>query len=127
MSSSTATSQPGLQADAAWETVCLVDDLVPGSGVCVLFNHRQVALFTIGKPARLYAIGNYDPFSEANVLSRGIVGSLKGRPVVASPIFKQHFCLDTGACLEDAAVRVDVFPARISGGHVQLQRPQPGA
>lgn len=111
------TEKPG---DDAWESVCLIDDLVQGSGVCVLFEHRQVALFYLGKPPQVYAIANFDPFSDANVLSRGIIGSLQGKPVVASPIFKQHFCLETGQCLEDDSVCVDAFPARIEGNHVQL-------
>ena len=41
------------------------------------------------------------PFSDANVMSRGIVGS-PGRPAdtVASPMYKQVFDLATGACLD---------------------------
>jgi nitrite reductase (NADH) small subunit len=99
----------------------MTDDLVMGSGVCVLFHHRQVAIFTVGKPPVVHAIANHDPFSKANVLSRGIIGSLQGRPVVASPIFKQHFCLQSGRCIEDDSVAVEVYPARIAGNHVQLK------
>ena len=106
--------------EASWESVCQVDDLVRGSGVCVLFNYRQVALFYVGKPPVVHAIGNFDPFSKANVLSRGIVGSMKDTLVVASPIFKQHFSLETGTCLEDASVQVQVYQARIAGNQVQL-------
>ena len=51
-------------------------------------------------------MGNLDPFSRANVLSRGIVGDLKGELVVASPVYKQHFSLRTGQCVEDPDVRV---------------------
>jgi len=49
----------------------------------------------------VFAIGNYDPASDANVLSRGIVGDIGGEIVVASPIYKQHFSLITGRCLEE--------------------------
>ncbi len=118
MSSVTVESIPAVDND--WQTVCLQEDLVPGSGVCVLFENKQVALFYVGKPLSLYAIANYDPFSQANVLSRGIVGSLKDQLVVASPIFKQHFNLQSGDCLEDDTISVDVFPARIQGNHVQM-------
>lgn len=109
----------------AWKTVCLADDLVKGSGICVLLEHmphehKQVAIFTIGKQEKLYAIENFDPFSKANVLSRGIVGSLKESLVVASPIFKQHFCLETGQCLEDDSVCIATFPVRLDGDHVQI-------
>lgn len=114
-------SSPELKPAFEWQTVCLADDLVPGSGVCVMFQHRQVALFSVGKPATVYAIANFDPFSKANVLSRGIIGSIQGRPVVASPIFKQHFCLETGQCIEDESVKIDAFEARIHGDHVQIK------
>ena len=107
-------------AGQEWETVCLTDDLIKGSGICVLFEHQQVAIFYIGNPPNAYAIANFDPFSEANVLSRGITGSMKDKLVVASPIFKQHFCLETGICLEDESFSIATFPVRIEGEHVLL-------
>ena len=53
----------------------------------------------------MYAIGNYDPASDANVLARGIVGDIGGEIVVASPIYKQHFSLRHGPLPGGAAVR----------------------
>ena len=76
----------------------------PNTGVCALVDGEQVAVFQRGR-RRSYAIGNRDPFSGANVLSRGIVGDLKGELVVASPVYKQHFSLRTGRCIEDASVQ----------------------
>jgi nitrite reductase (NADH) large subunit len=35
----------------------------------------------------------------AHVLSRGIVGELRGERVVASPLYKHHYSLATGRCL----------------------------
>ena len=57
----------------------------------------------------MFAISNYDPFSKAFVLSRGIVGSRGDRLKVASPIYKQSFDLRTGACLDDPEVSVRTF------------------
>ena len=91
--------------------VCRLSDIVPNTGVCALVNGRQVAIFRVEDG--LYALGNYDPFSRANVLSRGIVGDLKGEPVVASPVYKQHFSLKSGQCLEDPEVRVPVYAVRV--------------
>jgi len=99
--------------------VCRLDDIVPNSGVCALVAGEQVALFRID--ANIFAIGNRDPFSGANVLSRGIVGDLKGEPVVASPIYKQHFSLVSGRCLEDESVAVPVYAARIEEGFVLVE------
>lgn len=124
MSSPLLKSDKTVAVSDGWENVCLVDDLVNGSGVCVLFDHKQVAIFCVGKANTLYAISNFDPFSEANVLSRGIIGSLKDKTVVASPIFKQHFCLETGVCIEDESIQVDAYTVRVEGSHVQLQRIQ---
>ena len=121
MSSSTAQENFAAQVDETWEPVCLVDDLVNESGVCVLFEYRQVALFYLKEKTAIYAIANHDPFSKANVLSRGIVGTLQGKLVVASPIFKQHFCLESGQCLEDETVTIDTWSARIEGNKVYLK------
>lgn len=92
--------------------VCRLGDIVPNTGVCALVNGRQVAVFRLDDNS-VYAIDNYDPFSRANVLSRGIVGDLKGEVVVASPVYKQHFSLKSGQCLEDPGVRVPVYAVRL--------------
>ena len=100
-----------------WNAVCAFDDIVPDTGVCALLNGRQVAVFRVG-PERLFAIDNYDPNSNASVLSRGLVGSLGERIVVASPIYKHHFDLQTGECLEAPAHSVSSFPVRVENGTV---------
>ena len=104
-----------------WVKVCRLDDIVPNTGVCALVNGRQIAIFRLDDD-RLYAIDNQDPFSRANVLSRGIVGDLKGELVVASPLYKQHFSLVTGRCIEDETVSVPVYGASIQGEHVMVQK-----
>lgn len=103
-----------------WESVCKFDDLIDNVGVCVLVNDKQIAIFRLSGSSKLYAIDNHDPFSDANVLSRGLCGDLKEQPVVASPIYKQHFNLNTGQCLEDEAVKIAVYPIRIINGNVQI-------
>lgn len=99
--------------------VCKTSDLQPGVGVAALVKGQQIALFRL-RNGDIYAIGNYDPFSEANVISRGITGDLKGFKVVASPIYKQHFDLATGQCLEDQSVRLPVYAVQVSGEQVSL-------
>jgi nitrite reductase (NADH) small subunit len=100
-----------------WIAVCKLSDIVPDTGVCALVNERQVAVFRLHDDS-LYAIDNFDPFSGANVLSRGIVGDLKGEVVVASPVYKQHFNLDTGQCVEEADVCVATYRVRVEGDTV---------
>ena len=106
-----------------WIAVCQLEDIVPNTGVCALVGERQVAVFRLDDDS-LYAIDNHDPYSRANVLSRGIVGDLKGELVVASPVYKQHFSLTSGQCLEEPDVRVPVYPVRLDGLTVLVQSAQ---
>ena len=99
-----------------WTSVCDFNDLWPGIGVCAIVNGRQIAIFLIGET--LYALDNHDPASGANVLSRGIVGDAKGECVIASPLYKHHYSLVTGRCLEDSAKSVNVYPVRVLDGRV---------
>src|SRR3954468_9433621 len=105
--------------------VCGLEEILPGSGVCALVDGRQIALFRVGDA--VFALSNRDPASDANVLSRGIVGDLKGELVVASPIYKHHYALMTGQCQEDPTLFVDVFPAKVVNGAVivDVRSPQP--
>lgn len=82
-----------------WTAVCKLGDILPGTGVCALIDERHVAVFRIGDTS-VHAIDNIDPRSGASVLSRGLVGNLGEHIVVASPLYKNHFDLRTGECLE---------------------------
>jgi len=104
---------------AGWVDVCSYDDLIPDRGVCALVHGIQVALFRTFD-GELYALSNYDPFSGAFVLSRGIVGCRGGIPTVASPMKKQVFDLGTGRCLDDAERSVPVYAVRRSGDRVEV-------
>lgn len=104
-----------------WINICEEADLIAGTGVCALHQDEQVAIFKMPLDKSLYAISNYDPFGEANVISRGLIGSLGDTKVVASPLYKQHFCLETGHCLEDESVILKVFNVRLNEGYIQLQ------
>ncbi|MDC1210508.1 nitrite reductase small subunit NirD [Porticoccaceae bacterium] len=96
-------------------------DLIPNSGICAELDGQQIALFYLpNESPQLYALGNWDPIGKANILSRGMVGDLDGRLVVASPMYKQHFDLLTGECLEEAEIAVPVFPVSLFGDHVML-------
>ncbi len=107
-----------------WVTVCALGDLPRERGAAALVDGRQVAIFRL-LDDELAAICQRDPYSGAYVLSRGIVGSAKGLPTVASPMYKHVFDLRTGQCLEThgADVRsVRVYPVRVVGGAVQIAR-----
>ncbi|GAA1208603.1 nitrite reductase small subunit NirD [Prauserella alba] len=103
-----------------WTPVCRVEQVPLAAGVAVLLDGGlQVAVLrTAGD--EFFGLSNVDPFSGAAVLSRGIVGDVGGVPVVASPIYKQNFDLRTGQCLDEAGVRIDVHPLRITDGVVHV-------
>lgn len=103
-----------------WVCVCRIDEIVPGTGVCALVDGEQVAVFRLADDT-IHAIGNIDPESGAAVLSRGLVGNLGERVVVASPIHKQHYDLRSGECLEESALCVPAWPVRRDGDRVLVR------
>jgi len=106
-----------------WSEVCTLDAILPERGAACLVDGRQIALFRIEEDTVL-AVGNFDPFAHANVISRGIVGTQEGRWFVASPMYKHRFDLRTGACHDSADVRLPVFPVRVDSGVVYVAVPQ---
>lgn len=44
----------------------------------------------------------------------------QGKTCVASPIYKQHFDLLTGQCLEDETVSIKIYPVKIEGEAVLI-------
>ncbi|WP_028050317.1 nitrite reductase small subunit NirD [Cellulomonas sp. URHD0024] len=124
-----------VQADVAgWTVVCRLSDLAPERGAAALLaDGDQVALFRLVDD-RVFAVQQHDPFSDAYVISRGIVGSRRiddiDVPTVASPMYKQVFALQTGRCL-DVAGKVpargllpdlSVWPVRVRDGLVEVAR-----
>lgn len=109
-------------ASGRWVDVCPLDKLVSGRGVCALVGGLQVAVFRFAGE-EIYAISNFDPFSKAFVLSRGIVGSRGERRKIASPVYKQSFDLVTGTCLDDATVTLPTYEVRLLDGMVQVAAP----
>jgi len=109
------------------QKVCTLDDIIPEAGVCALVStavgDKQVAIFRT-KEDELFAIDNFDPFSNANVLSRGLIGGTtitddageKSEVLyVASPIYKQRFDLATGQCLDDETVKLGAYEVSLDG------------
>ena len=103
----------------SWTAVCAASEILPNTGVCALVEGRHVAVFRIGDSA-FHAIDNIDPKSGASVLSRGLIGSLGERVVVASPLYKNHFDLATGECLEEPQHSVRAHAVRIDNHIVQV-------
>ncbi len=112
----------------AWRTICQTSDLVKDSGISALLERdtnsagedEQIAIFHIpNSEEKIYAVGNYDPIGQANVLYRGLVGCIDDEPVVSSPLYKQHYSLKTGRCLQEDKT-ISVYDIRIEDEQVQL-------
>lgn len=103
-----------------WTAVCARTDLVANSGVVSLVDGVQVALFWLPDAEQVFAVQNRDPLSGANVIGRGIVGSLSGDLVIAAPLYKQHFRLQDGTCMEYPEQVLKVWPVRVSEDVVEV-------
>jgi nitrite reductase (NADH) small subunit len=114
------------EAALAWVDVCALDDILPDTGAAALVRGRQIAVVRVGDGDEVYAVDNFDPFSHAFVIARGIVGDRGGIPKIASPIFKQSFDLRTGQCLDDPAVRLTSYPVRVVVGRILVATPGDG-
>ena len=112
-----------ISSNSPWFDVCELADILPSMGRCALFNSKQIAIFRVFNSAgveEFYAIDNYCPFSHANTLSRGITGNLNGKTVIASPLYKQHFDLTSGECLEDETASVKTYPISLEDNKIIL-------
>jgi nitrite reductase (NADH) small subunit len=104
-----------------WRPVCQLDDLLPGRGVAALFDGEQIAIFLLGD-GTVHAVGNYDPYGGAHVLSRGLVGSRGDAPTVASPLYKNVFDLRTGRPLDDPdGPTLPTYETRVSAGTLEVR------
>jgi nitrite reductase (NADH) small subunit len=102
-----------------WINICHMEQLSPDTGVNALVNGLQVAVF-YSRTKELFAISNYCPFGKANILSRGLMGDVKGEWMVASPLYKQRYSLLTGQCLDDATVKLPTYSVRVVDNIVQV-------
>lgn len=103
-----------------WVSVCQLNDIAPNTGVCAAVGDRQVAIFRQAKSNNLFAIDNYDPIGKANVLSRGLLAQIGDALTVASPLYKQHFNLVDGTCIEDESVQVPVYSVRANDNTIEV-------
>ncbi len=107
--------------ETTWTDICKLEQIPVAGGVNALVENTQVAVFRT-RENKLFAVSNFDPFSKANVMSRGIFGSTKrdGRDVykIASPILKHTFDLETGQSFDDPSVFLRVFNVKLEAGRV---------
>ncbi len=96
-----------------WRPVCTIDDIPPGTGVAVLVSGIQIAVFQTDG-GKFHALGNQDPYTGTNVISRGILGSRSGVATVSSPMLKDVFALETGRSFDNPEVGLATYPVRVN-------------
>ena len=99
-----------------WEAVCQLNDIPRDAGIGARLGEMQIALFRFGE--QVYALDNLEPGSQANVLSRGLLGDAAGEPVVISPLYKQRIRLRDGCDPESGEMAVRAWPVKVEGGQV---------
>ena len=109
---------------AQWLDVCALEQITPGTGAAALIDGEQIAIVRPSSDPQVYALSNFDPFSKAFVIARGIIGDRNGVLKIASPVYKQNFSLETGQCLDDESVSLPTYETRVVAGrvHVKIQR-----
>lgn len=114
------------RSDARTLVVCTIDQLDIERGAAALVDGAQLALFRLADDT-VHAIDNRDPATGANVLARGLLGTVAdddGAPewYVASPLHKHRFSLRDGRCLQDPSLSVTVHPVTVIGREVHVTR-----
>lgn len=103
-----------------WTPICEEAILVGDTGVCAKVGDEHVAIFKAAANGELYAFSNIDPFSQASVLSRGLIGEAGGELYVASPLLKQRFRLADGVCLDDESITLTTYQVRVTDGKIEI-------
>ncbi|BCG09678.1 nitrite reductase large subunit NirB [Buttiauxella agrestis] len=98
-----------------WQAVCNISEIPAQAGIGARLGEQQIALFRFGDA--IYALDNLEPGSDANVLSRGIVGDAAGEPIVISPLYKHRIRLRDGRT-QDGEPAVRAWPVKVEQGTV---------
>lgn len=116
--------------EQSWVAVCSAMSVPIDRGRAVYLQGETIAIFRLAAIddglEDWFAVSHTDPFTQAPVIARGLVGSIERggevAPTVASPLHKQRFDLRTGRCIdsEDPAMDLVRYPVRIRDGQIEL-------
>lgn len=105
-----------VQPTSLWNKVCTLEEIPPQAGIGAQLGSQAIALFRLDET--VYALDDHEPGTEANVLSRGLLGDSDGEPLVISPLYKQRFRLRDGQSLDNPALYQRCWPVKIEQGKV---------
>ncbi|MCW7475161.1 nitrite reductase small subunit NirD [Leptospira levettii] len=98
-----------------------VSDFEKEGGVSAKIGNKQVAIFYFESRNEWYACDNACPHTGDMVLSRGLLGDNNGEPKVVCPLHKRNFSLQSGECLNDDNLKVNLYTVIVENGSVYLE------
>lgn len=104
-----------------WERAGLVSDFPEEGGSCVLINGEQIAVYNFTSRSEWFATQNLCPHKQEMILSRGMIGDVKGEPKVACPFHKKQFSLESGACLSGEDYEISTYAVKVEGDEVFVE------
>ncbi|HLV62465.1 nitrite reductase small subunit NirD [Galbibacter sp.] len=103
-----------------WFKAGLTSDFPVNSGACVKYKSKQIAVYNFKKGNQWYACQNLCPHKMEMVLSRGMIGDLRGIPKVACPLHKKTFSLENGESLCGDHLKLATYPVKIENENVYI-------
>ncbi|KAA5822349.1 nitrite reductase small subunit NirD [Algibacter amylolyticus] len=103
-----------------WFKAAHINDFPKDGGACVKYKDLQIAVFNFSRLSTWYACQNLSPYKEEMVLSRGMIGDHKGIPMVACPLHKKTFSLETGENLNGELEPIAIYPVKIEEENVYI-------
>ena len=115
-----------MSADYEWTKVASLAEVEKDLGFCYKYKDLQVAVFNLNLND-WYAMENLCPHQQQMVLSRGLLGDVKGEPKVACPLHKHNFSLKTGEHLGgESSYKRETYDVELRGDDVMVKLPKVG-
>ncbi|WP_299108492.1 nitrite reductase small subunit NirD [uncultured Winogradskyella sp.] len=109
-----------LEGVNVWFKAAPVDAFPKDGGACVKYKDLQIAVFNFERLNTWYASQNLSPEKQEMVLSRGMIGDHNGIPMVACPLHKKTFSLETGENLNGDLEPIAIYPVKIENNIVYI-------
>lgn len=103
-----------------WFKAAHINAFPQDGGACVKYKDLQIAVFNFERLNAWYACQNLSPEKQEMVLSRGMIGDHNGIPMVACPLHKKTFSLETGENLNGDLGAIATYPVKIKEENVYI-------
>lgn len=103
-----------------WFKAAAIKDFPKDGGSCIKYKNKQIAVFNFSRINKWFACQNVCPHKMEMVLSRGMIGDVKGTPKVACPLHKKTFSLENGENLNGDIEAIATYPVKVEGENVYI-------